>query len=148
MVWLDGDLDRIFYTVYSTRYSMARYGCNVEPLWQARCAAAVLQLPRDRLVPALLQGEVLEYYPPPAVCTTGAGEFPLPAVLRVPQYTADMTVSNAASAHASAAATRATRDVAMGLPMQRVAYLHCQMIHRTSQCCRRCPAGTERLVGL
>ncbi|PNH05704.1 hypothetical protein TSOC_008004 [Tetrabaena socialis] len=36
------------------------------------------------------KGEVLEYYPPPAVCTTGTGEHPLPAVLRVPQYTADM----------------------------------------------------------
>ncbi|GLC47218.1 hypothetical protein PLESTB_001458400 [Pleodorina starrii] len=36
------------------------------------------------------KGEVLEYYPPPAVCTTGSGEHPLPAVLRVPQYTADM----------------------------------------------------------
>ncbi|GLI63673.1 hypothetical protein VaNZ11_006711 [Volvox africanus] len=36
------------------------------------------------------KGEVLEYYPPPAVCTTGLGDHPLPAVLRVPQYTADM----------------------------------------------------------
>ncbi|KAG2487346.1 hypothetical protein HYH03_014061 [Edaphochlamys debaryana] len=36
------------------------------------------------------KGEVLEYYPPPAVCTTGSGEHPLPAVLRVPKYTADM----------------------------------------------------------
>jgi hypothetical protein len=36
------------------------------------------------------KGEVLEYYPPPAVCTTGSGDHPLPAVLRVPQYTADV----------------------------------------------------------
>ncbi|KAG2434012.1 hypothetical protein HYH02_012472 [Chlamydomonas schloesseri] len=36
------------------------------------------------------RGEVLEYYPPPAVCSTGSGEHPLPAVLRVPQYTADV----------------------------------------------------------
>ena len=47
-------------------------------------------LPPPRRLPP--QGEVLEYYPPPAVCSTGSGEHPLPAVLRVPQYTADVQV--------------------------------------------------------
>lgn len=69
--------------------TVAQHGCSVVPPWhvQLQCCSSP-----GRLVPAVLQGEVLEYYPPPAVCTTGAGEFPLPAVLRVPQYTADMTV--------------------------------------------------------
>ena len=60
------------------------------PRWPARHGALNPEPEPPKLWS--LQGEVLEYYPPPAVCITGQGEHPLPAVLRVPQYTANMQV--------------------------------------------------------